>query len=272
MHKKIKFGQISYLNVWPFFYLLQQKKFDFELKYVPDHPSTLNRLLFEQKIDLAPASAYEYLKNAQNYVIFPNLSISAYQQVQSVLFCSPVPLTQIRSGQTVLLSQASATSVNLLKVLWYFKWKLPEPKWKYTASEQTKELKFPFLEIGDAALQFYHNPPSNWQVYDLASEWFEFTGLPFVFGLWIINKTSIRPELDLIYQELVRIKNTFNPLSQNLCSLAPTNLSSQVITNYWNLMDYDLKAEHLASLIYFANLLSKLDLLKGVPAVHYFKV
>ncbi|SDN28017.1 chorismate dehydratase [Desulfonauticus submarinus] len=272
--KKLKIGQISYLNIWPFFYYLKREPFKFSIKYVKNHPSALNKLLFQDELDLAPASSFEYLIHSDRYLLFPNLSISAKEAVQSVLLCSNLPLDSFKKKKNpiVYLSQASASSINLLKILWNFYWKLPEPKWTFVKPGETKN--FPFLEIGDFALNIYYKQKNNFYIYDLAHEWFKFTNLPFVFALWIINKNLFFIKKELIYflyETLIKSKHLLKIEKKHLLQKTKTKFSFDlnVISNYWDLMDYNLDKEHKASLILFAHYLEKMKIIEGIPTLQW---
>ncbi|MDQ7032652.1 MAG: menaquinone biosynthesis protein [Desulfonauticus sp.] len=270
----LKIGQISYLNIWPFFYFLKKEYPDYY--YQNDHPSLLNQLLLSGALDLAPASAFEYLKNPDQYLLLPDLSISATKQVQSVLFFSPVPKEELRPSTPVYLTRASATSINLLKVLWHFFWKLDHPQWKTIAPGQGIKTNQPFLEIGDLALKLYHSV-HNYYVYDLAQEWFYFTHLPFVFALWIVNKKNFfkkKKQIILLWKTLLNYKNFLQEKEKKtelITNLEKTSFTIPQILSYWELMDYNLAPPHRTSLILFGHYLNLLNIIPGVATLSWIR-
>lgn len=268
-------GQISYLNIWPFFYFLKKDKLSFPLKFKEDHPACLNNLLLKKEIDLAPASAFEYLLHSEHYFLLPNLSISAFREVRSVLFCSPVSLDElndylIHKGNKVYLTKASASSINLLLVLWHFYWKLPKVDFIFKEPGTIPE-DSPFIEIGDFALKIFIQRKKDFFVYDLAEQWFEFTHLPFVFALWIVHKDALskkevilnlKEKLDLYKKELfLRI--------DELLDNVKGDIDKKEILNYWKVMNYDLNKEHKASLILFSHFLTQLKIIPGIPSLKF---
>ncbi len=272
----INIGQISYLNVWPFFYFLKKENHPYHINFIEDHPAKLNDLLLKQEIDLAPASSFEYLLHSEEYFLLPDLSISALEKVKSVLFCSPVPLDNLseylnKNQKTVLLTSASASSINLLKILWNFYWQLPEVDFRFKEPGKDWQGDCPFLEIGDLAFELYLHSPKNLFIYDLAQEWHSFTGLPFIFALWIVSKRALE-KLETILdlkEKLISYKQKIKKDYLELSKKINSRFSTQEIANYWQTMDYDLTAEHKASILLYAHYLWKLNLIPGIPGLKF---
>lgn len=147
-----------------------------------DYPSRIAQDLIDGDADLGlvPVATIPRLKE---YYINGNWCIGAEGDVASVCLFSEVPLEQVR---TVLLDFQSRTSVNLLKVLLRFHWKIT-PTFVNTHEDYREQIKGTTagLVIGDRALEQRKVSPF---IYDLAGAWKEFTGLPFVFAAWISNK------------------------------------------------------------------------------------
>jgi len=273
----IKIGQISYLNIWPIFYYLKRLPFKDKIRYISGHPAWLNQILQKKELDLSPSSSFEYLAYAEQYKLLPCLSISAKKKVQSVIFCSPVELKDLsvylQKEKEIFLSEASATSVALLKILWAFAWHLPQPEWRKIPPGTGLQTNKPFLEIGDKALEIYLNPPPGWVVIDLAQAWYEFTSLPFVFAVWIVNKdlsSAQKKIVHLLCAELAEIKQKIRSNLKQLASVYPKqNFTEEQVVNYWQLMDYDLDFKHMASLVLFGQYLTKLGLISGVPVLDW---
>lgn len=139
-----------------------------------DIPSVCSTKLIENKVDigLVPVAALLYIKD---YQIISNYCIGANGKVGSVFIFSDKP---IRDVKTLKLDAQSRTSNNLAKVLIKNHWNLrPEFVSKGPADA--------FVQIGDRTFGKKDRYPYK---YDLADEWFNFTGLPFVFAVWAANK------------------------------------------------------------------------------------
>ena len=277
----LNIGKIDYLNVWPMFHLLEQEeKQGHTYNLTPGHPSFLNASLAKGSIDISPSSAFEYLLHAERYQILPELSISSDGPVQSVLLVSPVPVSELPGfladhGNRVNVTGASATSVGLLKILWALAWKLPTPQWHVTEPGQGLSQGLPFLEIGDRALDLYINRPQGWQIIDLGKAWKQWTGLPFVFALWIVRQNLNNEQRILLHNLAARLIDIKKSVHQNLDLLATEAVHAaftpEELISYWNVMSYELGHKEQASLALYANYCQQLNLLPGCPALNWFR-
>jgi len=179
---KIKISAVSYLNTLPFLYGLNNSgildNFVFEL----DIPSICAKKLIDDQVDIAliPVAGIPYVKNP---VFISNYCLGAYKQVKSVILFSDVPLEQIES---VYLDYQSRTSVNLVQVLALKHWKI-NPKWinSFEGFETEISGRKAGVIIGDRTFSIKKDYK---YVYDLSMEWYNLTGLPFVFATWVANK------------------------------------------------------------------------------------
>lgn len=274
-------GKIDYLNIWHIFQLLAQSCPEGpEFHYVPGHPGQLNQLLAEGKIHLSPSSSFEYLLRAENYKLLPGASISAQKEVQSVLFLSPVPWEELPTWLAdnpgpICTTQASATSTALLKILWKQKWKLPEPVWQDVPPGQGLSTGRPFLEIGNLALQHFMQPPPGYLIYDLASQWQQWTNLPFVFAVWIVRRNLSPKHQELVANLAPKLTTIIAELEEHYPSLAalpqrPAWLQVQDLINYWQCMSYGLGPDEQASLALFGQYCTEEGLLPGMPGLVWF--
>ena len=110
-------GVIDYLNVQPVYYRLQERLAGRDVRFVYGVPTTLNRMLIDGEIDLAPISAIETARHADQLAVIPNLGIATLGAVKTVLLFSWMPDPAELDGCTVALTDHSATSVELLKAL-----------------------------------------------------------------------------------------------------------------------------------------------------------
>lgn len=155
-----------------------------------DYPSNLAQSLQKGEIDMAlmPVAAMPGIPGAR---IVSDYGIAADGNVASVCIFSQVPMEDI---ETVYLDYQSRTSVRLAQLLLEQYWKknvvfkpAPENYIEYINGTTAGVI------IGDRALKQL----SNFEyVYDLATEWKAFTGLPFVFAAWIANKDLPQDFLD----------------------------------------------------------------------------
>jgi len=128
-------------------------------------------------VGIVPSIEYPWLERVQ---ILPGMSIASKHQVKSVLLLSKVPLAQVRS---VTLDESSRTSAALVRILMdrFYKQRVDFSLAAPQADAMLKHADAALL-IGDPALTYRS---AGAEIHDLATEWRKFTGLPFVFALWV---------------------------------------------------------------------------------------
>jgi chorismate dehydratase len=267
-------GHIAYLNCVPFFHYLREV--GFEGNIVQGVPSQLNAMLAEGKLDLSPSSSFEYGLHWQKYVLLPDLSISSKGPVQSVLLFSPCSLQELE-GRQVALTGESATSVNLLKILLKEFVGLREVDFQVPeiSVEECIEQRQPALLIGDRALKMSKRCPPGCRIYDLGELWYQYTGKPFVFALWIVRREAAenkRRELDLLKEKLKTSLEKSLKDKKPLALDVSDNLSLTVseITEYWTIMDYRLEKDHIEGLELYFDLCHLHGLLPDKPRIDFF--
>ncbi len=179
---KIKVAAVSYLNTKPLLYGIERSEVMNEMELLLDYPANLAQSLQKGEIDMAlmPVAAMPGIPGAR---IVSDYGIAADDNVASVCIFSQVSIEEI---ETVYLDYQSRTSVRLAQLLLEKHWK------KEVIFKQAPENYIEYINgstagviIGDRALKQL----SNFEyIYDLATEWKAYTGLPFVFAAWIANK------------------------------------------------------------------------------------
>jgi chorismate dehydratase len=145
-----------------------------------DLPSRLADGLAAGRLDVALIPSIEYFKNPA-YSIVSNAAIACRGPVLSVKLFSRVPLEAIRS---LALDEGSRTSAALVQILLKKRFGLapalePLPIGATLADTAADAV----LLIGDRAI---HSPPGRFAaVWDLGDQWQCWSGLPFVFAMWV---------------------------------------------------------------------------------------
>lgn len=176
--KPIRITAISYYNTLPFIYGITHSGLLSDYKLNLEVPSVSARRIIsnEAEIGLIPVGA---LPGISNYHIVSNLCIGADKDVKSVLLLANIDLKDLK---TIYLDTDSLTSVNLVRILADKYWKI-RPLWKSLSEMNGKLSKEDgMVLIGDKTFGLSGQYPF---CYDLAGEWIKFTGLPFVFAVWI---------------------------------------------------------------------------------------
>ncbi|BCB96944.1 chorismate dehydratase [Dissulfurispira thermophila] len=278
---KLRIGKIPYANLFPIFYMLEKKCDCSTYEFVEGVPSLLNKMIRDGKIDVSPSSSIEYIRNPFLYQIIEGNSISSRGPIGSIFLFTKKDIHEL-NGNIVYVSSQSETSVALLNIILK---KFYDIQCGIQVSQRPEDSGADaFLLIGDDALRY--KAISNRQeaigknidkhtihgqlpivshqfVYDLGEIWYEKTGLPFVFALWIARKDMFdkREILNKFIKDLNKAKEI---ASKNLYEIARHSpmkefMSEKEIVSYWRLIDYDLKAEHKKGLKLFERYLKEVD-------------
>ncbi len=179
----IRISAVSYLNTLPFIYGLEKSDCLHNFVIEKDVPAVCAEKLMTGKADigLIPIAVIPQIKNLE---IVTDYCIGSIAKVNTVLLLSNQPLSNISK---IHLDFESRTSVQLVKVLAQNYWKI-NPGWEklshdfdYTTLNHDEAV----VLIGDKTYAAAKHYP---YIYDLATEWHNFTALPFVFACWVVNK------------------------------------------------------------------------------------
>jgi len=182
LNRKLRVGAVNYLNTKPLIYGFNNGAMKDKVELILDYPSKIATMLLNDEIDVGLVPVTIIPKLNEHHII-SDYCIGCDGEVGSVCLFSEVPLEKI---ERVLLDYQSNTSVDLLKLLITYHWKI-DPDLISTSENSRKEIQGTTagLIIGDRALE--QRNISTYR-YDLGAEWKKFTGLPFVFATWVSNK------------------------------------------------------------------------------------
>lgn len=267
-------GHITYANCIPWFHYLRECGFDGQI--VDGVPAELNRQLAAGVIDLCPSSSIEYARHADDYLLLPGHSISAIGPVESVLLFTPLPVADL-DGESIALTGESATSVALLRVLLREFVRLSEVQTEVPdlPVEELIAAGRPALLIGDRALRMARHVPDGFQVVDLGALWYHYTGLPFVFALWIVRReAALRdPEALCRFVEILEASRTrtFANLQRVAATAAEREwMGEERLVNYWSCVSYAFGPAHMEGLRCYYALLEKYGEIETAPELAFF--
>lgn len=268
-------GHIPYINCAPFFHFLRAAGFAGEIRR--GVPSELNRRLAAGSVDVSPSSSFEYGRNWRQYLLLPGHSISSRGAVRSVLLFSGRPLEDLE-GKEIVLTGESATSVNLLEIMLreFFGFSTVRCRVPAQPAEEVVAAGGTALLIGDRALQMALVDHSDLHVYDLGELWARFTGLPFVFALWILRREAAAKKRREVADLLFQLDRSRSQAFASLPALAAQTaerawMGEAGLVDYWNCMSYDLEEDHLEGLRLFFSLCLKYGLLEEEPQIRFFE-
>lgn len=181
--RTLRVGAVSYLNSKPLI-----EGFSLALpnaSLLLDVPSRLADELQRGRLDVALIPSVEAFSDP-DYVIVSDACVASHGPVMSVKLYSRVHPGEIR---TLALDEGSRTSACLAKVILRDQFGV-QPRWEtlplHQGTEATKADAI--LLIGDRAM---HEPDEHFHtVWDLGAKWLEWTGLPFVFAMWVARRDA----------------------------------------------------------------------------------
>lgn len=186
--KPVRISASSYSNtaplVWSFLYGSHHGRVELILD---NAPARSVELLAEGRVDaaLTPVIAYQMLDGVR---LVPGVCVGAREKVRSV--CLVTKGKSLDQVQSVSLDSSSKTSVALTKIIFreFFGF---EPSWRDAPPDldaMHAESDCALL-IGDPALRLSVTAPdAPLLTFDLAELWRHYTGLGFVFAMWMTRK------------------------------------------------------------------------------------
>ncbi len=257
----VRVGRISYMNVAPVYYGLDNGLKPAWLKIVNAPPAVLNNMMAIGELDISPVSSVAYARHQDEWLLLPNLSIACFGEVMSVILVSKYPFDKLKDKK-VILTDASATGAEFLKL--FFALKKVKPLFETGTIQSPEDMKKnadAVLVIGDAALiekwgaHFDH-------LLDIGDMWEKLTGLPFVFAVWAVRKSFAgkKPEaVSSIIELFLASKRQGNQNIEQIAASASEKfrLDIDICKKYYNKLCYDLGPLQINSLETFFDKLCK---------------
>ncbi len=258
-----RLGAIAYLNVAPVYDWIVRAARAGELpgvELVEGTPARMNRALEAGEVDISNVSSFAYGAHANEWLLVPRLSVSAHGRVDSVMLFSWHTDWRELDGGSIALTDHSATSVELTRLL---------AERRYGARPRyvtaTPDLDAMLAEhdaallIGDIALREGYirreiAGRGRPYVFDLAAEWQEWTGLPFVFSVWAARADRVDAIRNAGVARLLRESTTRGMADLPRLALeasARLGLPEAICADYLRLLDYDLTDRELEGLRLF---------------------
>jgi len=277
MHnEKTIMGKISYINASPVYYGLDNGLLPNWLEMDPDVPSALNRKIIEGQIVISPISAAFYAMNHRELLLLPDLSISCHGRVMSVILASRYALDEL-TGKTVRLSRESASAASFLKMIFHQR--------NITPIYQTGDVRHiesvtrevdAALIIGDTALTLPWHQKFNYCI-DLGQLWYEMTGLPFVFAVWVVRRSFAESNpllVKKIYDLLLASKASgYQHMDQVVeASARKLKIEQKRVREYFDLLFCDLDPEKVKAMGMFFDSLSEQGILTEKVDIRFFNI
>ncbi|WP_461011099.1 menaquinone biosynthetic enzyme MqnA/MqnD family protein [Streptomyces capparidis] len=257
--RRPRVGHIQFLNCVPLYWGLARtgNLLDFEL--TKDTPDRLSEKLVAGDLDIGPVSLVEFLRNADDLVVLPDIAVGSDGPVMSCVIVSQVPLDRL-DGARVALGSTSRTAVRLARLLLEQREGV-RPDYFTCAPDlglMMQEAEAGVL-IGDAALRasLHDAPRLGLAVHDLGEMWKEWTGLPFVFAVWAARREFLAREPETV-AEVHRAFLASRDLSvAEVAKVAEQAarweaFDAELLERYFTTLDFSLGAPQLAGVREFA--------------------
>jgi chorismate dehydratase len=261
----LRLGNIDYSNCYPIHGpVLEGFRPDW-LRVVDGTPSDLNRLLATGELDIAPGSSIELARHSREYAALRGLCIGSDGPVESIILATRYRLEDL-DRKIVALPTASATSRCLLRILLETRLGI-RPRWVDFDQQSVDPLRTPVgsgsdeqgvaaaLFIGDVALRRERQPEET--SVDLGAEWTHWTGLPFVYALWLVtDRAGGWPETQALHELLLARRDAIEADAEPMAARAAVRYGfpASRLRSYWSRIRYDLDDRMLRGLRHFLTL------------------
>jgi chorismate dehydratase len=268
-------GHIQFLNCLPIYWGLVRAGALLDVELTKDTPDRLNDMLVRGELDIGPISLVEYLRNADDLVLLPDLAIGSDGRVLSVNLVAQVPLAEL-DGRRVALGSTSRTSV-LLAGMWLDEVHGVRPEY-FTCPP---ELSTMLLEadaavlIGDAALRAtYSAPARGLSVHDLGEAWRTWSGLPMVFAVWAARREYAEAQPGLVkdvHAAFLRSRDDALAHVDDVAAAAARweDFDSRTLATYFRTLYFSLGPRQVEGLVEFSRRAAAIGAVPG-PVVPEF--
>ena len=272
VNQRPRVGHIQFLNCLPIYWGLMRSGALIDVDLHKDTPDRLNAALVAGDLDIGPISLVEYLRNADDLLLLPNLAVGSDGPVLSVNLVSTRPLAEL-DGRPVALGSTSRTGVLLAQMLLAEQYQA-EPEYFRCPPELTQML----LEadaavlIGDPALRaMYEAPALGLHVTDLAEAWKQWTGLPMVFAVWAVRKEFAAANPGVVKEVHEAFQRSRDLCLGELDAVAESAarwepFDAATLATYFRALDFSLGDRQVAGLREFARRAAERGEVPALPA------
>ncbi len=261
---KIRISLVHYLNAAPLGWAFLHGPFRDRFEVIPSAPAVCADQLARGEVEIGLIPSIEY-QRIPGLKLIPDISIASLAEIRSLLLIKPKGKREINS---VALDTSSRTTVALAKVLLQVKMGL-HPKYVPMPPDLPKMLRScdAAVLIGDAALQIRLE---DYDTFDLAKEWVEWQGIPFVCALWACRNSFGYPQnLKAMFLEakewgLNRRKEIAAAYSKALD--LPSSFLEEYLTKN---IDFDLGPHHIEGLQRFYHLARQQNLISDLHPLEF---
>lgn len=241
----MKIGVVPYINALPLCKYLN-------LPVTFATPVELQELVQTGKLDCALLPSFSYLQNP-SYIGYGEAGvIQSGGPVESVKIFTRRHLSHPLQIKSINYSEDSVTSISLFKVIYTKCWGNHLHDLKLASKENADAI----LKIGDAALFFQEK--KSYQDVDLGEVWTDWTGLPFVYALWVAPKKLPIEILDSLKKARAEGLQKLDEIIAGCPDLPPERMRKYLTQS----IQYEMTSSSLAGLRKFQDYCLEIGLLK----------
>jgi chorismate dehydratase len=272
----LRLGVIDYLNCVPVYDWLLRQIAESGLPGIETAagtPAQMNHALLSGAIDISNVSSVAFGEHADEWRLIPHLSVAAHGTVESVLLFSWHADWRALDGRRIALTDHSATSVALVKLLSEKRYGIQPryvtqpPSLDAMLAEHDAALLIGDIALRESYLRRTIAGRGQPYVFDLATEWRAWTGLPFCFSVWAARAECA---VAIVASDVVKLLHTsrehgiadLDRLARE--AAARLDLPLEVCSRYLRLLDYDLGSRDLEGLRHFLEM--------AIPDFHWSNV
>jgi chorismate dehydratase len=184
-------ARIPYSNAAPFYALWADAPFAVRNLV----PRELGREAEAGTVDLGLMASGDYLRMKDRFELLGPFGVATRGPAQSVLLFSRRPANAL-AGSMISVTPETSTSIRLLKLLLDVRRGLTGVRYLRGLEPTQADA---LLVIGDQAMRLKSQRPDGFgHALDLGADWLEWTGVSFVYAVWVVRKEleeSVKREL-----------------------------------------------------------------------------
>jgi chorismate dehydratase len=225
------------------------------------------RRLRDGEVELSLIPSIEYARTREVWNIIPGIGISSFTNILNAQLFFKKGLKGLK---TVAMSDQAGSAAVLLKILMQEKYMM-DPEYLVMPVDLVQMLKRAdaALVTGDQALDLFHQ---NQNRLDLNEEWFDLTGLPFVYSFWAGREFTVTPD------EIRIIVKSFEVGKRNLENISrehalPRNSGWAFYHDFLTQnISYALGENEKAGLMEFYNYAFFFGFIDFIPDLHFYTI
>ncbi len=267
----MRLGYIDYLNCFPLYYHLFEKKPLDGVRIVSAIPGELNRMMAAKELDMSAVSAASLADIAPDILLLPDFCLSSVGYVGSVLLYSKDPIEDL-NGKTIGLSRASATTVGMLKILLKKYYGL-DPNYIQIGTTPDLAHVDAALIIGNDAMVA---PPAPVRyTYDIGDLWHRKTGFPAVFGVFVIAAQALEKFPDRVRAVIASYRKSlecFHNEKDRVVARASERYPDIIydLYQYYDRFRFEFSDELKEALHFYLEEAAELGILKKIENLRYY--